>query len=194
MARRDDLGADAFLTEALAIDPGAADVLAALAAALPPATPSRATRDRLFETLGPGPLTRFAGAVARLADLAESRARELLAELAAAVWEPGPAGTELLWVEGGPATAGCIRGFVRLPAGATFPEHTHLGEERLLVLEGAVTDGGGGALRPGEVATAAPGSTHPTIAVGGEPALYFVVIRGGVDLADGTPVRPRDTP
>lgn len=183
---------DDFLREALALDPGAAQVLDALAAALPRATPAPATRDRLFTTLAPGPLTRFAGAIARMADLTEARARALLAGLSAARWEPGPAGTELLWVEGGPATLGCICGFVRLPAGAAFPGHTHVGEEELLVLEGAVTDGVGRTLLPGERAYAAAGTTHATIAVGDGPALYFVVIRAGVDLADGTPIRPKD--
>jgi anti-sigma factor ChrR (cupin superfamily) len=47
---------------------------------------------------------------------------------------------ELLHVEGGPRVKGAITGFVRLGSGVSFPEHEHLGDEEVLILQGSCVD------------------------------------------------------
>ena len=46
-------------------------------------------------------------------------------------------GMDLFHIQGGPAVADAVNGFVRLAAGLHFPPHTHVGNEKVFVLEGA---------------------------------------------------------
>ncbi|HRE91677.1 MAG TPA: cupin domain-containing protein, partial [Myxococcota bacterium] len=143
----------------------------AMLADLTPLAPPAALRERLLRsTSGPGRLARFADQLAGLIDVAVERARELLERaLDPSEWEPLPIpGATTLWVEGGPRAAACIRGFVRIPAGAAFPHHTHAGDEQVLVLEGCmVDDTSGREFHPGEVSSMAAGSSHEYHALAG---------------------------
>ncbi|MCC6624687.1 MAG: transcriptional regulator [Deltaproteobacteria bacterium] len=184
-----------FITEANE-EPGDADVLAALAGALAPMAPPPALRARILDaTRAPGRLHRFADKLAAMLDVTIDKARELLDRAAdASLWERELVpGMDALWVEGGPAVAGCIRGFARLRAGVAFPDHRHLGPETTLVLEGAMLESGGATVRPGETLVMHEGSEHNyRAAPGGTDLLFFVVVGQGIAFPGGSELLHRD--
>ena len=176
---------------------GDADVLAtALVADLEPIEPTVGLRDRLLATTrGPGRLYRFAAKIAAMIDVSVDKAKELLDRVAKAeLWERDLVpGLDALWVEGGPAAAQCIRGFARLQAGASFPDHEHLGPETTLVLEGTMIDSLGTTVRPGETYSMEPGSLHNyRAASGGTDLLFFVVVSQGISIGPGVVMKHRD--
>jgi anti-sigma factor ChrR (cupin superfamily) len=69
---------------------------------------------------------------------------------------------------------------VRVPAGATFPLHRHIGEERVLVLQGGFEDQDGRVYRRGDEAWKPAGSEHSFVALPGPDLIYLVVLFGGV--------------
>lgn len=171
-------------------------LVAALLAGLVPVAPRVALRERVLASArAPGRLARFADRLAAMIDVTIDKAKELLERVAdASLWERDLVpGLDALWVEGGPAVAGCIRGFARLGAGKAFPVHTHLGEETTLVLEGAMVESGGAVVRPGETLVMKAGDTHSYSAAGGGPdLLFFVVIREGIAIEGAGEMRHRD--
>jgi hypothetical protein len=179
----------------LDLEPGDLDLIAAaLTADLAPLAPAPSTRERLLQT-GPSRFARFARTLADLIDVSVDRAKALLeraldladpVRMASNAWEPLPIpGACTLWVEGGSAVAGCIRGFVRIPAGSDFPEHRHLGDEKVLVLDGAILDSSGLEYHPGDIAEMPAGSSHSYRARdGGTDLLVFAVVREGIDIGD----------
>ena len=123
--------------------PGAsAEVLVHLSAALPELALPSGGRERLLTQLsGQGRFHHFADKVAELLDLGIERARALLDQLDdPSGWVEQIPGISFLWVDGGPRVAAAVRGFVRVRAGVTFPEHEHFGDERVFVLQGAFED------------------------------------------------------
>lgn len=161
----------------------------ALLAELTPIAPTTALRERLLSsTASSGRFARFADQLANLIDVTVQRARELLDRaLDPSGWEPLPIpGATTLWVEGGPAAAACIRGFVRIPAGHAFPHHTHVGDEQVLVLDGCmVDDTSGREFHPGELSVMAAGTSHEYHALAGATdLLIFAVVREGIDVGD----------
>jgi len=197
MSRRDDTLRDAFLDEALAEDPAALEALEALVDELEPLAPPPPLRSAILAAaVSEGRFARFATTFAKLLDVTVEAARRILDTFEASPdWEDGPLpGTcASLWIAGGPATAGCIRGFIRLGAGMTFPDHGHLGDEAVLVLQGSFTDlTNGRESLPGDVVTMPAGSRHSFVATpGGPDLLYFVLLREGVELG-GEIIRARD--
>lgn len=171
-------------------------LVAALLEGLEPVAPSATLRERVMASArAPGRLARFADKLAAMIDVTIDKAKELLDRAAdASLWERDLVpGLDALWVEGGPAVAGCVRGFARLAAGAEFPVHTHLGEETTLVLEGAMIESGGAVVRPGETLVMKAGDTHSYAAAGGGPDLvFFVVIREGIAIEGAGELRHRD--
>lgn len=159
---------------------------AELALALPGAPPPPALRERVLASVAAG--GRFAdwvGRVAALVDLAADAVGALLDSIdRAASWSPGPVeGTAIIHFEGGPACAGCVTGFVRVEPGVLFPTHKHLGEERVLILQGAYTDDDGTVYRRGEVAVKEAGSSHSYRALADGPPLVFAVrIVQGIEM------------
>lgn len=130
---------------------------------------------------------RFARDVARLLDVDEGRARELLDGIdRSESWVAGPLpDVSLYHLEGGPQVADAITGFVRLPQNAIFPEHRHLGDEAVLVVQGSFVDGVSGAIhRPGDVVHMPAGSAHDFRARPGPALVYLVVVRDGVQIGD----------
>lgn len=98
-------------------------------------------------------------------------------------------GCRLMHVRPGPAIAGPRMdvGFVSLDAGVTFPEHEHIGDERVLIVSGTLIDGiTGERFGPGSLVDQPAGSSHDVRASEGGPVVYLVVIRDGV-LLFGTP-------
>lgn len=198
--RSDDPALDAFLDEALdgdALDGDAADALSVLLDDLTPIAPPPSLRARILDAAVPaGRLQRFAATLARMLDVGVAKAEQLLDTFESMPgWEDGPLPgcSRSLWVAGGAATLGSIRGFIRLDPGVTFPEHRHLGDEQVLVLQGSFVDSVTGATaRPGDLITLPAGTEHAfTVVDGGPPLLYFVVVREGVELG-GVAVRHRD--
>jgi quercetin dioxygenase-like cupin family protein len=172
-----------------------ADLIAAIAEIVEPIPPAPSLRQRLVDGIRVGGrLHRFAPAVARLLDLTEERARALLDALDHRdAWEdPGIPGVGFAWVEGGPAAERCVRGFVRVESGRTFPEHEHVGTERVLVLQGTLTDSvTGERFAPGSIIERPPGTTHAfDVTVGGPDLLQLSVVEEGVILG-GVRMNPR---
>ena len=158
---------DAFLRETQCHDDhdaaGVERALEALCADLPVCQPTPSLRERMLDSAHThGRLARFASAVAELLDVATPQAEALLDRALdpRGFTSPLP-GISFLWVSGGPCVTDAIRGFVRVQAGTHFPEHEHLGRERLLVLQGSLWDDTR-ALRvgPGELDELAAGSCH----------------------------------
>lgn len=132
--------------------------------------------------------------VAELADLPIDAARRLLlgVDAPSSHWDPGPApGIELLHFEGGPRVKDAVTGFVRHAPGTTFPEHDHVGGEKVLVLQGAFEDAGGVVYRSGDLAERGPCSPHSYRAVGPLPLVTMAVVQGGVKIG-GVTIAPGD--
>lgn len=185
-----DQDLDDFLREA-----GDIDLVSAVADALAPVAPPPALRDRVLASIvDEGRFERFAAEVARLMDVGLDGARALLDSMTdSSRWQPGPVdAVKIFHIAGGPAVHGAVTGFVRLDAGARFPEHTHLGHETVMILQGSCEDDVSGEIhRPGDVAEALADTTHGITARPGPDLLYLAVVQEGVDIG-GTVLRAGD--
>lgn len=102
-----------------------------------------------------------------------------------ASWEPGPVpAIELFHLDGGPEVAGAITGFVRVAAGEAFPHHEHLGDEYILVVQGALRDSDGTITRAGEITAMEGGTDHEVHAHGPLDCIYLAVVFEGVRVGD----------
>jgi mannose-6-phosphate isomerase-like protein (cupin superfamily) len=187
MTRRDELEAEAEragLTN---------DALAELGVKLEPVRPSPGARDRLLDAaVVEGRLLRFADRVATLLDIDVAGAEALLDALHdPSVFAEEMPGISFCWVRGGAAVASSVRGFLRVRAGTAFPMHTHVGEERVLVMEGSFVEEDGTRRRPGDVVTMPPGSTHRyTVPEAGMDLLMLAIVDEAYVL-DGERFGPR---
>jgi len=155
----------------------------ALAALVVPGEPPPGVLTRVVaEMEGPGRFARFAEKIAAFYDLTREKALALLKSLSdPEAWIPGPVeGIELLPVETGPAKAGMMAAFVRVPPGMRFPRHTHNGYEWNLVLEGGFREDSGHEVWPGELLEKESGTTHDFVAIEGPACIAAALI-------DGTP-------
>lgn len=121
----------------------------------------------------------FYASAAQLFDLPES---EVIAQLARlkdpAAWSfAGLPGIAKVPVAGGPGVAGAEALFVRFSAGVRFPQHQHVGLERVLVLEGSYTDSNGLLHRAGELRDW-PSNTAHSFRVGPETCIFASVVFG----------------
>lgn len=165
------------------------EALSALAVALPSPSPHPDLRTRLLASAsGPARFAPFIDRLARMIDVAADAARELLASIdRPGAWLPSPAPNVLLiHLPGGPAVAGLDAGFVRIAAGTPFPLHRHIGDERVLVLQGSYRDSTGATVRAGEQTHMPAGSEHHFTA-GPERDLIYAVVFGGIEIG-GVPV------
>jgi putative transcriptional regulator len=95
---------------------------------------------------------------------------------------------------GGARVAGADNGLVRLAAGARFPRHTHLGSERVLVLEGGYRDEPSGHLYwPGDLQEMPAGSAHSYVALPERELLLAVSVVSGVEIAGLGVLTPAST-
>lgn len=158
-----------------------------LALAVEPVAPPPELRTRLLAELGGR--ERFAPFVDRLAalfDLAADRVRAILQRFDTADgWTVLYPGASFFDFEGGPALGESTAGLVRIAAGVPFPHHTHLGEERVMVLQGAFVDDSGARVEAGQLAIMSDGSEHAFEVVSEQELLYAVVVRE-IEFADGT--------
>lgn len=172
-------------------EPGDSALLALAGAT--PVTPSPSLFLRIAQATQTEPrFERFADGVASLLDVAREQALTLLRRLDDdAAWEQGffP-GMTLLHAVGGPAVSEAITGFVRLAQGTVFPQHEHLGLERVLVLQGRCRDGDD-VFGPGDYVEMAAGSSHSFRVSPGPDLLYLAVVQRGLRVGD-TLIGPRD--
>jgi putative transcriptional regulator len=162
-----------------------ATALEPMARTLPAELPRPGARARLLDAAGAGGrLHAFAAEVARLMDVAVAHARELLDAIdRPASWTAGPTpAIALFHLQPGPAVAGALVGFVRVAAGERFPWHRHLGDEQVLVLQGAIREEDGRVFRAGQLAAAPGGSGHAFTALPEVDLVYLVVLQGGVEI------------
>ena len=116
--------------------------LVQLSEALAPVEPPSGAREKLLSSISTeGRFARFAEATAKLLDLGVDQAKALLDRLHdLSLFDNALPGISFYWCEGGPAVANAVRGFIRVAAGTNFPEHEHLGDEIVLVLQGSFVD------------------------------------------------------
>ena len=165
------------------------DTLADLALALPTRTPPAALLDRLLASVRTSNrFERFVDRVGDLTDLAAPTSDALLRAIDDDTrWIDGPGeGLQLFHIDGGPRTTDAIVGFVRVAPGDAFPKHQHLGDERMLVLQGGVVDDNGREYLVGDELHMSTGSVHTLRAIPElAPLVYLVVAHGGVNFDPG---------
>jgi quercetin dioxygenase-like cupin family protein len=185
MKRRDELELPEFAGEAGGADPRLLDALAELGPL--GAAPGAGLRARLLAEIAT-PRRRFAPLFDALSDLFDlsDEALAALFERAAAPseWSSAPVPqVRLLHLAGGARVATADNGLVRLAAGARFPLHKHLGQERVLVLEGGYKDEQSGRVYlPGDLHEMPAGSKHAYVALPERELLLAVSVVGGVEV------------
>jgi len=123
--------------------------------------------------------------VARLVDAEPRRARRLLRLISdPAAWLDMYPGCRLMHLQPGPAVArpGLDVGFVSLEANTPFPEHRHLGDEAVLVLQGTLVDLTSGAVHSAGALVQMPAGTQHGIQAGPHEQLLYLVVVGGVEI------------
>jgi quercetin dioxygenase-like cupin family protein len=189
--KRDDDALSGTLGDAS--EPGDSELLSELSHALLPRVPSGSARDRLLSRAR-SPALRWAphfDKLSRLFDLDESQLQRIAQESAFELrWESlSLPGVRLFHLTPGPALAGADAGLVSICAGSTFPLHRHLGEERTLVLEGALSEADGTVYRPGDALTMPASSSHSFTVLPGAPLIYAVVLFAPIEI-DGVRFPP----
>jgi len=188
MSEKKDKLLDGFLQDLEVETPGALDDLGSMAEALAPVWPSEDFRTTLLADLPTSRFHRFSEQVASLLDIGEARAETLLDAIDhAQSWEAGlMPGMELYHVEGGPAVERAITGFIRLEADQSFPPHTHLGDESVLVLQGYyIDDVSGREYGPGDLVQLPAGSSHSfRVLAQSVGLLYLAVVQEGLQIGD----------
>ena len=184
-----DAELDAFLREVEALDGelvGGGLGLSAMSEALEPVAPPDRLRASLLAGIPEtGRFARFAESVAKLLDLGIEQARALLDRLDDdSLYQKELPGISFFWVDGGPAVANAVRGFLRVAAGTDFPDHEHMGLETVLVLQGAFTDHARGkTFRAGDVDTMPADSSHAyTVPRDGPDLLLLSVTQVGAKM------------
>jgi hypothetical protein len=133
---------------------------------------------------------RFAPLFAKLShffDLSAEALRSIFARAAnEADWEPGP----LPWVslfhfQAGPALAGFDTGLVRLKKGMPFPPHRHLGNERVLILDGGYFDHEQRWYGPGDIHDMSEGTQHALQMNPDRDVLLAVILTGQIEVVGG---------
>lgn len=95
-------------------------------------------------------------------------------------------GMALYHVEGGPAVERAVTGFIRLESAQSFPPHTHLGDESVMVLQGYyVDDVSGHEYGPGDIVRLPAGSAHSfTVLAKSTGLLYLAVVQEGLQIGN----------
>lgn len=180
----DDL-VDPFMAELPAEDVEALVATLEGAASVSPAQGARA--QLLSQLSGRGRFDRFAETVGALLDLTPEHARTLLDGIGdPASWYDAPLPDVSLYdLDKGPSVKNAITGFVRMPAGAVFPEHEHLGDEAVLVVQGSYVDGVSGRIhRAGDLVRLPPGTSHDFRVRPGPDLVYLAVVQKGIKIGD----------
>jgi putative transcriptional regulator len=124
-----------------------------------------------------------AGLRQRLLDLADAPRDPV--DVHAYTWEEPMPGIHMCTLQEDPKR-GVRKVLVWAKPGARYPSHRHLGEEQILVLQGALRDHRA-IYRPGEVCRSAAGSVHSEEVEGSEDCVCFVVYYGGHEAVEERP-------
>ncbi len=149
-----------------------------LAAGLRPLAVPGGLRDRVLSPLGGR--NRFLPFLDRMMSLCDLPEREAEGHLHSvdedAMWDDMLPGIRYRDFDVGPTLGEAHGGLVRLQPGEVFPHHAHVGEERVLVLQGEIVDDAGHHYRAGDLVVSADGSSHELRAVGEQEAIYAAVV------------------
>ena len=160
--------------------------------------PPQLLRERLLATVA-RPRLRFAplfGVLSELFDLGDADLAGIFERAATpGAWTVTPIeGTELLHLTGGPRVLHADNGLVRVRAGQRFPQHRHLGLERVLVLDGGYRDEPSGKIYlAGDFHEMPEGSSHTYVALPERPLLFAVSVVCGVDVEGFGALSPATT-
>jgi hypothetical protein len=183
--KKDEL--DAFgrdIEDAATVDLG----LSYLTTDLPAITPPMGLRERLLAGAAPEHrLVRYAEPIAALLDIDVLAAKALIARIDdPSAWIDFLPGISLLPAPSGPRASGALRGFVRVRAGVEFPEHSHLGDEAVMIMQGYYADSvTGSVFGPGDTPRMAVDTQHSfRVLDDGPDLLGLVVAFGGLRAQD----------
>jgi quercetin dioxygenase-like cupin family protein len=171
-----------------------ANALAALATSLPKAVPSPDVRARLLKSVSTtNRFEMFAAQVAELIDLGVDKAREIVARIDdATAWMATQAtGVFSYDLPVGPAVADAVVGFVRIKPGSVFPDHEHMGDESMFVVQGSAIDSNGLVMRRGDLIRLPPHTHHDFTAQPGPDFIYLGIAKNGFMLF-GEHIKPGD--
>jgi hypothetical protein len=179
--RKDELdGFGRDVEDAAAVDLG----LEYVATELPAVPPSADFRTRLLDAARTGErLARYAAPIAALLDIDSADAEALIARIdGPSAWFELLPGIWLLPAPAGPLAVGSLRGFVRVGAGVEFPEHSHLGDEAVMIMQGYYADGRTGEVfGPGDIPRHRVETQHSfRVFADGPDLLGLVVAHGGL--------------
>jgi quercetin dioxygenase-like cupin family protein len=155
------------------------DVLDALALGLPDRErPSDSTQQRLFQRVrGADRFLPFLDRASELFDLPERETEDHLQSIDRDdEWEDLVPGVRFRDFDGGEKLGEAHAGLIRVAAGSVFPHHTHVGSERILMLQGIVEDENGNRWRAGDVIDSDDGSGHEMRNVGDKEVIYAAVV------------------
>jgi hypothetical protein len=183
MTRQSKHEIDAFerdVEDAASVDLGLSYVITDLPAVQPPA----GLRERMLGAARPEErLARYAEPICALLGIERAEALALLARIdEPSAWLDLLPGISLLPAPAGSRAQGALRGFVRVRAGVEFPEHSHLGEEAVMIMQGYYTDNvTGQVFGPGDVPCHAVDTQHSfRVFADGPDLLGLVVAHGGL--------------
>jgi anti-sigma factor ChrR (cupin superfamily) len=171
-----------------------AEALASVALSLPPTPPPPSLRTRLLESLGStNRFEMFATVVADLVDVSVERAKEIVRRIDdATVWMathvPGVSSYDL---PVGPALHDAVVGFIRVRAGHVFPDHEHMGDETMLVVQGSCVESDGNVRRRGDLVRQPPKTHHELKARPGPDFIYLGIVKDGFVMF-GEHIKPGD--
>jgi hypothetical protein len=160
---------------------------------LPPVQPPAVLRERMLGAAKPEErLARFAEPICTLLGIEPSEALALLARIDdPSAWFDLLPGISLLPAPAGTRAQGALRGFVRVRAGVEFPEHSHLGEEAVMIMQGYYEDNvTGQVFGPGDVPRHAADTQHSFRVFEDGPDLLGLVVAFGGLRAQGQEFLP----
>ena len=77
-----------------------------------------------------------------------------------------------------------IRTLVRMEQGSRFPDHEHVGDETVLIVQGSLRSEDGEVHRPGKVLRMAAGTSHGFDVPAGLDLIYLAVVEEGLKIDD----------
>ncbi len=156
--------------------------------------PPSSLRERLMGTVSKTHrFPDFEERVATLVELPLEKIREFMLGIdTKEPWLPGPIpGMDFFHFEGGASVKNAITGFTRIAPGITFPEHEHVGEECVLVMQGSFRDADGEEHGVGDEVWLPADSSHTFEVTSKIPLLYLAIVQGGLRVG-GVLIPPGD--